>query len=164
MSFFKRIAKYTIIALPILGFGCINAPKYPIEPVIEFSGMTRNTMKQGDINTDSLTVFFTFTDGDGDLGSDDTMSIFLIDTRDNNENIKYQIPFLPEAGASKGISGEVSFTLFSTCCIFADPFIPPCTANANEPLDTVKYELYIVDRAGHKSNIIELDPVILDCK
>ena len=164
MSHFKRIAKYSIFTLFFLAFGCINAPKYPIEPVIKYGGMTRYTMKQGDFRTDSLSVIFTFTDGDGDLGMEDSMSIFLIDTRDNNDNIKYKIPFIPEAGASKGISGEVRFTLFSTCCIFQDPFVPPCTSNENEPLDTVVYKLFIRDRAGNISNEIELDPIVLDCK
>ena len=164
MNFFQRSAKYSIIALSLLVFGCINAPQYPIEPEIKYLGLSRNTMKQGNFSTDSLSVRFSFTDGDGDLGSEDSMSIFLIDTRDNSDNIKYKIPLIPEAGASKGISGDVKFVLFSTCCIFEDPFTAPCTSNEDEPSDTVIYQLYIEDRAGNKSNIIDLDPIILDCR
>jgi len=49
--------------------GCIQAPEYPIEPVIQYVGLTKNMMEQAKIKGDSLRVIFSFTDGDGDIGS-----------------------------------------------------------------------------------------------
>lgn len=146
----------------LLTFGCIKAPEYPIEPVIEMIGLTNDTMQQNQFNTDSTLIVFGFTDGDGDLGSDDSLNIFVKDLRDNFISDRYRIPFVDEAGANNGISGEITITLYTTCCTFPNG-APPCTPSEQFPTNELQYEIYITDRAGHQSNSITTPKIILAC-
>jgi hypothetical protein len=59
---------YFILALLSL-WGCVDSPNFPIEPRIEFKGMTKDTLEQGTFQQDSLVVVFKFEDGDGDIGT-----------------------------------------------------------------------------------------------
>jgi hypothetical protein len=157
--------KYTLYLALFVAFAtCIRPPNYPIEPQIQFVGMTKTTMRQGFAFEDSLHVTLTFTDGDGDLGGvsgKDSLNVYITDKR-NNKPVEqtFRIPFVPEAGAKNGISGEIKFLMYTTCCLSLEP----CKATPNHPIDTLVYELYIKDRAGHKSNAIQTKPILLQCK
>lgn len=148
--------------LVFLVASCTKPPDYPITPIIQFVGMTKTHMKQSSINSDSLSVTFSFTDGDGDIGDKDSLTLFVTDTRDGFVSSKYKIPYVAESGAANGLSGEVQFVLFTTCCYFPDGQAP-CTPSLTYPTDTVVYDIYMKDRAGHKSNIIKTLPIILSC-
>ena len=144
----------------------MDAPNYPIEPRIELVGMSKDTIKQGIFQQDSLTVIFRFEDGDGDLGRTDQETennVFFIDERTGTLDNTFAIPEIPQEGAGNGVEGEVRILLFSTCCIYPDGS-DPCTINSQYPLDTVRYRIYIKDRAGHKSNEIFTDPIVLLCQ
>lgn len=159
--------KYFIPSLIlVLGFSaCINPPDYPVEPVISFDSMTKNTMNQDILGLrDSTFVFIKFTDGDGDLGADNnSTSLFLIDTRQPNAEVTgYAIPKIPEEGSGNGINGRIRIKLYTSCCIYPDGF-PACQPYAAYPTDTLVYQLYIKDRAGNESNRISLPPLILRC-
>ena len=147
----------------LLVYSCTKPPEYPIEPEIEYLRLTKNAMQQGAFNEDSVLVTISFTDGDGDLGDQDSLNLFITDARTGFLENSYKIPFIPEQGASNGISGEISFALFTTCCIYDDQSIPPCTPNTNEPSKQVTYKIYIEDRAGHRSNEVETEPITLLC-
>jgi hypothetical protein len=143
---------------------CIRPPNYPVEPQIAFSNMTKNVMRQGYGSEDSVYISLTFTDGDGDLGGTsgkDSLNVFITDRR-NNKPVEqtYRIPFVPEAGAKNGISGEIKFLMFTTCCLSLEP----CRPRPSKPIDTLVYEIYIKDRAGHKSNAVQTQPILLQCK
>jgi hypothetical protein len=158
--------KYFLIVSTIFAFTtCIKPPNYPLEPQIEFIGLSKNAMRQGQLGTeDSLFLYFSFTDGDGDLGGigkdKDSLNIFFTDKRNNQPTERYRIPFVPEQGAGNGISGEIRVLLFTTCC----NVLPPCEPSTKKPIDTLVYELYIKDRAGNKSNTIQTAPIFLQCK
>ena len=144
---------------------CISPPDYPIEPQIEFLGLSKNTMRQGVLGIeDSLFLTFSFTDGDGDLGNlgqaKDSVNIFLTDKRTNQPSERFRIPYVPEQGAGNGISGDMRLLLFTTCC----NVLPPCEASTTKPIDTLVYEIYIKDRAGHESNRILTAPIYFQCK
>lgn len=143
---------------------CVIAPDYPLEPVLTYSGISKNTIVQGVSNTDSLYISVDFTDGDGDLGTEDEniFNIFLIDKRTDNLQDKFITPYVPPAGASNGISGEMKILVYTTCCFFPDN-IPPCENPPQYPTDTIEYELYILDRAGNESNHIITEPIIIYC-
>ncbi|GLR16285.1 hypothetical protein [Portibacter lacus] len=144
---------------------CINAPDYPDEPVIEYVGISKTTLNQNSLNTDSLFVTFSFTDGDGDLGhnpEDTTRNIFIKDLRTGNFQDKFKSPYIPEEGIGNGITGEIQLLLYTTCCIFPNN-IPPCSAPQEFPLDTVTYEITIMDRSGNLSNKIVTEPIIVRC-
>ena len=162
-NFMFRPLLFLVLALS--WFSCASPPQYPVEPVISYTGeLSKDTLKRG-IAMDSTFVTFSFTDGDGDLGAKDSIQIFAIDSRDGYVN-KYEIPFVPELGASNGIKGKITLKLLSTCCAF-DPELglEPCNdEDPSLPYDKIVYELYIEDRARNRSNVIQIDPIYLECK
>ncbi len=144
---------------------CINPPDYPIQPEIKFLGLSKNTMRQGELGIeDFLYLSFSYTDGDGDLGGlgpgKDSINIFLTDKRTNQLSERFQIPYVPEQGAGNGISGDIRLLLLTTCC----NVLPHCKPSTTKPIDTLIYEIYIKDRAGHESNKILTAPIYLQCK
>lgn len=143
-------------------WGCIKAPDYPIEPVIEFAGLTKDTLQQDQFNTDSLIVVMTFTDGDGDLGSDNEVNVFVTDLRDGFISDRFRIPRLDDAGSNNGISGEIYLTLYTTCCTYPNG-APPCEPSTQFPTNKLSYEIYIMDQAGNKSNVITTPEITLRC-
>ena len=168
-SFFFRTA---IFALLFSG-ACTQPPEYPIEPVIKYERMTKTTLQQGDGTEDETWITFSFTDGDGDIGffkegsTTVETDLFIRDLRLDAVTEKFTIPFVPELGSANGISGEVTFRLYTTCCIFPEWVSgqpAPCDVSPEYPVDTVRYELYIKDRAGHESNRIQTEPIFLLCE
>lgn len=161
-----KVNQFYIILLFILGLkACINAPDYPDEPVIEYIGVSKSSMIQDNLNTDSLFLYFSFTDGDGDLGhnpNDTSRNVFIRDLRTGNIQDRFKSPYIPEEGIGNGISGDMQLLLYTTCCLFPNN-IPPCSAPSQYPIDTLIYEIYIKDRAGNVSNTITTEPIILRC-
>lgn len=154
---------YAFFTLSLLiAFSCTNPPDYPIEPVIEFVSLSKNSMQQGaNPNADSTLLTLSFTDGDGDIGSDDSISIFLVDTRDDFEQPGFRIPFVGAQGVGKGISGEIYIALPTSCCYYEDGRTP--CERLSGATDELIYDLYIKDRAGNASNVIQTAPITLRC-
>lgn len=160
----------TLIALAV---SCIQPPDYPIEPVIEYLGVSKASLQQGQGVEDTVLVVIGFTDGDGDIGSFNQSSgqvaldLFFTDQRTGITVETFSMPFVPELGVTNGISGEITVRLFTTCCIFP-PWVndasAPCQPSLQYPADTLVYEIYIKDRAGNESNRIETEPIILRCE
>lgn len=149
----------------LLTYGsCIKAPEFADVPKIEFVGMSKDTMLQGLNQEDSITVTFHFEDGDGDIGrmtdSPDN-NVFFIDTRTGQLDNAFGIPFVPPQGSSNGIEGDVHIKVYSTCCIL--PLGDPCQPSTQHPYDQISYEIYIRDRAGNMSNVIETPVITLIC-
>lgn len=156
----KKIIFY--IAALFLIECCTQAPDFSEVPAISFVSMSRNTMKQSKFPTDSIRVVFSFQDGDGDINIKDSANVFIIDKRQNALQEQYVIPMVPKLGSNKGISGEISITIHTTCCL--PPNGKPCEKLVDFPRDSLVYQIYIKDKAGNKSNVIETKPVFLDCK
>jgi hypothetical protein len=143
---------------------CVNAPEFSEIPKITFVGMSKDTMRQGLNQQDSIIITFHFEDGDGDIGRMSTAeanNVFLIDTRTGQIDNTFGIPFIPPQGSSNGIEGEVHIKVYSTCCIH--PVEDPCTPSTQRPFDMLMYEIYITDRAGNQSNTIETSMIHLRC-
>lgn len=154
----------SLVLFAVAHTGCLKAPEYPIEPQIEFLRLSRNVMAQSPFNNDSILLTIGFTDGDGDIGRDDgTFDLFITDTRDSFMPPAYRLPRVPEQGIGNGISGEISFVVYTTCCFFPDGQ-DPCTVNPAFPTDTLRYLIYLRDRAGHQSNVLETPPIVLLCQ
>jgi hypothetical protein len=156
MNFFSKIL---IIASLAVGFlSCMKPKEFPPEPQIEFVAMER-------IRPDSAHFIFTFQDGDGDLGLDDS-DIYPPFDEDSpyyhnciinyyelqngtwvlinpDDPFAYRFPRIPVQGRYKAVQGEIlirfEFRYF----------------DVNSPFDTIKYSCFIYDRAHNKSNIIE---------
>jgi len=159
---------YTIMVLLALS-SCVKPPEYPIEPEIEFLNLDINEIPQDKGVIESFVwATISFRDGDGDIGEGgDTPGkfIFLKDLRDGSTPDVFGIPEVPALGSNNGISGEISFKIRSSCCQYPD-FITDaidCEASIQYPIDTVIYEVYIEDRAGNRSNTVELAPIYLAC-
>lgn len=162
----KSITNIFIISI-LLAFivSCVQSPGFSDVPEIEFIGLSENSMIQSSLNSDSLFLKFSFTDGDGDIGFDNStidQNIFIIDNRTGDRYEAFKAPKIPEQGASKGISGEVTVRLFTTCCLFPDN-IPPCERPPQFRTDTMTLDIFIVDREGNTSNTVTSSPIILFC-
>ncbi len=112
---------------------------------------------------DSLFITFDFEDGDGDIGENQILDLKVIDNRSGDLYDQTSIPMLPEQGSSNGISGQIMFKLYSSCCVFPDG-IPSCEAPAEYPTNDLSLDLYITDRAGNQSNIITTSQITLRCQ
>jgi hypothetical protein len=172
-SFTFRIA---ILFIFINSLGCSSEiGPFPNEPFIALKGPITKLI--GPDGKDSIIqITFDFTDGDGDigLGTFDTMVPYnfgsayfynlLVDVKqqidgkmkpiqydviDDTVNFNSRIPIITPTGKEKAIEGE--FTLN----IYAD-------MNARTQPDSVKFSLFIYDRAKHKSNVIETDVIFID--
>ncbi len=154
-----------IFTISILGiFSCYKTPEYPIEPVIAFDSYSVN---QPYTIPDTGNLRITFTDGDGDLGktsngdSGTISKIYITNIKYSLAKIPQPIPIIPQKGTTKAISGTIDIKLAgssgvglfdaSSCLLF------------QHPLDTLTYEIYIMDRAGHKSNVLITPPLVVRC-
>ena len=156
-------------ALSLLALAsCLRPPDYPIEPVVEFVGLTRDTMIQGSINEDSISIVISFTDGDGDIAfpaDDTTISVILTNIETGVRATGYKVDPIDEAGVENGIRGEFRLTFNTTCCDYP-PYVTdafPCEPSRQYPLDTLLLEAHIVDRAGNESNRAPIAPIYLRC-
>ena len=163
-----QTAKFLPLGLLAFALACASPPDYPMEPFIKDMQLSKDTLQRatkGNVFLDSTFVSFSFTDGDGDIGDQDSINLFLKDLRDNVV-LKNRIPFVPELGASNGIKGQITVKVYTTCCIFPPQLgLDPCfDTDPSFPFDEVVYEIYITDRAGHKSNVLQTAPIYIRCK
>lgn len=148
---------------------CVKPPDYPKGPVIEFLSLSKDVLQQGKAKGDSLSVRFSYTDGDGDLGFPDnesTPSVFIRDDRDSFSKFQYLLPYVEPQGASNGISGEISIIVPTSCCIYVtdEGLKLPCDLVPDSiKFDTLNYFIRIRDRAGNMSNEIKAGPITLRC-
>lgn len=169
-----RLILFTALILLAMA-SCKDYEKYPMEPTVEFIEFTVLRDAQGIDQRGILHI--AYTDGDGNIGlyDYDTVApydynlfikyleqqngvfkeIFLITPNYINDTtviydtatFNARIPILTPAGRNKAIRGEIEDTLF-----------------INNPLsqyDTIKFEVYVVDRDLNKSNTIATPPIIV---
>ena len=91
---------------------------------------------------DSIVFVISYKDGDGDLGQNESgiQNLFITDTR-NGVVFGSRIQQLAPDGSDIAIQGKVQVTLNST------------TITDQSSSQSVVYEVYVVDRAGNKSNV-----------
>ena len=155
--------KLWVIGLMLLLFmGCHRPEKFPDEPYIEFVSLGPVSLEVGKYN---LVVYFQ--DGDGDIGlsDSDTTGVFATDSmyyynffidyfeKQNGEWVKIDLPLplhcrIPRLSnvAQESISGQITLLTY-----VRDPA---------SPYDTTKLSCYLVDRALHKSNVIETPEIV----
>ncbi|MFI5149036.1 MAG: hypothetical protein ACHQRM_04835 [Bacteroidia bacterium] len=154
------------LILTVIGVSCKREESFPVVPVIslvEFKGY----------GNDSAICRINFTDGDGDIGLDpfdtiapynrnskyfndlflvyyyDTLGVwkpFNIHPADTAQSkfdtlqYTYRIPNLTQNGQAKALQGEIKVKIPAPYAI---------------PHQTYKYTILLVDRALHRSNIVE---------
>jgi hypothetical protein len=125
------------------------------EPHIEYRGISTRRIQAGS-SKDTLFISFRFRDGDADLGNDATSGNYDIFLTDERDGMLYTF-FFPRISddvrnPERGMEGECTFFLLGA-------FI---TLRPDHPdLDTVRYSLYIRDRAGNQSNTVYTEDVYL---
>ena len=161
--------RYIICSLLILllVWACRRTISYPPEPKVTYRNFSVFD-SIGPLGNNVLVgaLGFSFVDGDGDLGLPGLDSILPGDTTNSNlfftlyhrkngsmvkaneDEIKtplnYRIPFIPMRGKDKSMKGEIRVLFFYW----------------NFPWDTIQYSFFVIDRAGHKSNI-EKTPILI---
>ena len=161
----KRSITYILVItiLMTISWSCRRDEEYPIIPEITYDDFILLLNTQTGIIERGV-LKFSFKDGDGDIGlyqSDtappydfnlfidyyeiqnrDTVQIYLIDpTSGDTSTFNARIPILTPRGSDKSIKGEIEDTLF-----IYDP---------TSAFDTIMFKVYLVDRALHKSNVIQ---------
>ncbi|MCH8903400.1 MAG: hypothetical protein IIA45_05745 [Bacteroidetes bacterium] len=171
---------FTLFAAILIMAGCVPPPDYDDVPFIRLEALNSTSLT---MPGDSLVITIYFEDGDGDLGvnkEDDTTNLqfvnefgcvlgsvksgfdtsgmsnidvvaanaFIVDPRIAGTCTRYyRLPYLTPKSKYKDISGQILITLTSLVVV-------------NSP-DTVIFDLYIEDRAGRRSNVIQTPPIII---
>ncbi len=93
--------------------------------------------------TDSIFFSLNYKDGNGDLGENDTDddNLIVTDTR-IGVRYTYRIKQLVPGGSKVPINGNLNFSISNT-------FITDLSS-----AEKLSYSIYVVDRAGNKSNVI----------
>lgn len=129
---------------------------YPIEPQLNFISMSETEVPEG-VNQ-VVQVVFGFSDGDGDIGYnalDSTNNIFFTDKRYDSTTFRFQFPEITaENNPEQGVKGKFAVDLNAG-------FLFKRTDTAHTDFDTIVWEVYIVDQAGRKSNVVETSSLIL---
>jgi len=149
-----------LLSVLVLSIGaCVQPPDYPIEPEIEFVRVSKSEINQA---VDTFTITFAYTDGDGDIGLDDSNpqnNVIITDSRTGYQE-SFKVPVVPQQGANNGISGEISLLVFASCCLNSNPICLP-TPNANP--EEIIYSIQMYDKAENESNTIIASPIYLIC-
>ncbi|MCS6991581.1 MAG: hypothetical protein NZL95_06930 [Chitinophagales bacterium] len=137
----------SISALLCLG-ACLRPPDYSIIPTIALDSLSTLYIRAG---VDSLKFFISFTDGDGDIGSETNPNLFLTDSRTGyTDSVK--VPYITPDGSLKAISGVIIYVRSQFSCI------------PGRKTDSLTYTIYLEDRAGHASNSVTTPVIYLECQ
>lgn len=156
----KTIVISLIVLLSTLIYSCKKHEVYPIEPTIKFNNFIKIDNGTGIDNKGFIVI--DFTDGDGDIGleAEDTIAPYNIDGDyyynclidyfelendtfrkiDLDFTFNVRVPYIEEDLANKGIKGEIEVEVYFN--------------NINSTNDSIRFEVQLIDRALHKSNII----------
>lgn len=172
-----------VLLLALAVCSCQKPVEYPIEPKIAYEGFTYLINEDSTFSGEGI-VSFSYTDGDGDLGLDDSDTLPPFGFHDahyynmvidylkcvNGEFIKTPLlsPHVPTNPAD-------TLVLYDTVTFNArfkrlrDSEEPRAISGTMEykltvrnpfsPNDTVKFEIRIFDRALHESNMIQTEAI-----
>ncbi|MCW3122521.1 MAG: hypothetical protein JWQ38_2013 [Flavipsychrobacter sp.] len=122
-------------------------------PNLTFIGAPQNIK----VNIDEMVITFKIIDGDADLGNDTLSGVYCKDSRyDSIGFIRSDFPAIDSEleDPKKGIVAK--------CDFFPVPQPTPRFDSLHMALgDTFTYEIYVVDRAGNKSNHITTPQIII---
>jgi hypothetical protein len=147
-------------------FGCKKSDEYSDTPVIAFKSIT--LQKNADGYDEIAHLVVSFTDGDGDIGYnssgngalfDDSASKYYNNFKvsmdelhagnwetDTAHDYSGRMPYLTPSGNNKALKGDIEMAIFL-------PFF--------RPNDTIRYNVFIYDRALHQSNTITTPQTII---
>ena len=179
----KKRTLITLCSLLLVVCACQKQVEYPIEPKITYQGFTYLMNPDSTFSGEGI-ISFSYTDGDGDLGLDDSDTLppfgfhdtyyynMVVDYLKSGNGVFVKTPLLsPHVPTSP----DDTLVLFDTVTFNArfkrlrDSEEPKAISgsmdykltvqNPFSPNDTVKFEIRILDRALHESNVIQTDPI-----
>lgn len=134
---------------------CSDEETYPVTPVIAFKSLEKYQSLSG---LDSLVLTFSFTDGDGDIGSaaSDTFGRDVYARLFERNNgvfeeaplsapLEYRVPYLEPRGNNSSLKGDIRINI---------------DYNILRPNDTIYYKVALEDRAGNRSNEISTATIV----
>ncbi len=130
-----------ILGLALMAGACTkisDEPQFDLTPAIVIDSISADTIVEFE---EALIVTLTYEDGDGDLGNPDpnVNSLFVKDQRLEMQDEYYVYPLAP-VGENISITGKLTVELNTTFIL------------GNGTAEQTKFTLYLVDRAGNKSN------------
>ncbi|MCB0705935.1 MAG: hypothetical protein KDC34_11520 [Saprospiraceae bacterium] len=139
-----------IVPLLLLISACekiVEDPVFSEVPAIVLLEVSQDTIVQF---TEQLIVTIQYEDGDGDLGTSDPdiNSIFVQDSRLEEADEYYLPPLAPE-DATISITGSFDLKLSPTFLL------------GNGTQEISELSIYLIDRAGNKSNTLKAGPIII---
>jgi hypothetical protein len=141
-----------ILLISLIAASC-GKDKYTTAPQIKFKSVSPNRVSSGVIiGSDGIPLItISVTDAEGDLGfktSKDTSYIYIRNLLVN----RLDSFFLPDiqSVASKNFQADIRINTFD---------ILRGSSRPRPKVDTIIYEMYVVDFNKHKSNIITTDPI-----
>lgn len=175
---YTKIALFLFSLLVLFFATCSKFEDYPIEPIIEYNNFLLELNQTTGI-TERGVLMISYTDGDGDLGLDpgDTLPPYhyggeyyynmIIDYYELQNGKWELIPLVfpdPETGENDTLTFSVRMpNLTPLSGNQAIKGVIQDTVYIYNPLseyDTIKFSVYIIDRALHKSNTVETPPIV----
>ncbi len=144
------MSRITFLLITLFVASCTkesNELSFDTTPKIDLLSISNDTIIEFQ---ESISFSISYEDGDGDLGNPDPNinSLFVKDSRLQNEDAFYVQPLAP-VGESISITGNLTIELASTFIL----------GNANT--EFVTFTIYMLDRNGNKSNVIETEPITI---
>ena len=140
--------RYVFLLLSLALLACENEGVV-FSPVPEIKLLSISST-QVQAQKDSIVFEIEYTDGDGDLGTNDDQirNLFLTDQRINLVH-EFRVQQLAPDGADIPITGSLNIVL------------PNTLITDSSTQQSVTFTLYVVDRAGNESNVVESPEIIV---
>ncbi|MBD2722692.1 hypothetical protein [Hymenobacter armeniacus] len=185
MNPLRTLAAAAVCLVGLSLSSCLNAPEYPETPSIDFNSLTMVRNKPaGQTEIDTLKFALDFRDGDGDLGlSDEDIKVAPWNATSggpNNRGYSYNYfiqPYKKVNGIfvkfinAGGVAGEYDGRFLRLDDTDGRPAPLKGTLNYKLPInidgapffpgDVLKFEISIMDRALHQSNVITTSEITL---
>ena len=178
----KKLSYIGMLFLALAVCCCQKPVEYPVEPKIAYEGFTYLINPDSTFSGEGI-ISFSYTDGDGDLGLDDGDTLYPFGFHDahyynmvvdylkceNGVFVKTPLlsPHVPTSATDTVLYDTVTFNArFKRLRDSEDPKAISgkmdyrlTVQNPFSPNDTVKFEIHILDRALHESNVIQTDAI-----
>jgi len=153
----QNLSASIVLLLMVIPFSCKKGNEYPIIPEIKFKSLSTLKDLQGKDVHATLTI--SFTDGDGDIGADDGNNNFIVAyyikqnniwTLDASYDYSGRINVVTSTEKNRALRGDISYD-------FDQAVLPQGAVN-----DTIRFNVYIFDRAQHQSNTVTTSEIVLN--
>jgi hypothetical protein len=146
------------VPLLLIGFAACKKNKNSVIPRISFISLEPDSVHSGNLE-EKTSLFFGFSDGDGDLGNDPTSGkydVYLKDSRDDMIS-RYLFPPIPDEQRDpvNGVEGQGVITLRAIYIVTRQDTLHKRHG------DTLTYKMWVVDQADHVSDTITTRPLYI---